>query len=108
MKKICKQCGKEKSMMSWEDTCFSCSKQNELERIQADIKSGEDINIISSDYVICPYCGHAHETCFGYEDFPEIYEEGSHEIMCDECEKEFQLETTVSYSWETRKVDKKC
>lgn len=109
MKKICKQCGKENDIAIWEDTCNSCLSKNALERIQSDIKeaqtTGEKVNTWSDDYVVCPYCGHAHDTCLGYEDFPEIYEEGSHNIKCDECGKEFELMTFISYSWETRKVD---
>ena len=106
MKKACKICGKEKVMFSWEDTCYSCQKEQELKRIQEKIAAGEEkVNTSSIDYVICPYCGYAHETCYGYEDFPELYEEGDHEIKCGECDKTFVMETTVSYSWETRRTD---
>ncbi len=112
MKKLCKECGEIKEMFSWENTCYSCSKKLELERIQADVKeaqtTGDDPDTMSGEYVVCPYCGYAHETCLGYEDFPEIYEEGSHKIECDECGKEFELETMVSRSWETRKAEEKC
>ncbi len=109
MKKVCKECGEIKEMFSWEDHCSSCRKKIALEKVQADIEeaktTGEEVDTWSDDYVICPYCGHAHETCLGYEDFPEIYEEGSHKVECDECGKTFELETSVSYSWETGKVE---
>lgn len=74
--------------------------------IQEQIAAGdEDVDTYSTDYVICPYCGCAHETCLGYEDFPEIYEDGDHELECDECGKIFVMETTVIYSWQTRRAD---
>lgn len=81
MKKSCKICGKIKDFYSWEDnTCYSCQKEKELKRIQEQISLGdEDVDTYSTDYVICPYCGCAHETKLGYEDFPEIYEDGDHE-----------------------------
>ncbi len=56
--------------------------------------------------MICPYCREAIEANLGYEDFPEIYEEGDHEIKCEECGKTFILNTSISYSWETRKKEK--
>lgn len=106
MKKICKRCGKEKEMMSWENMCFQCRKEETLEKTQAAIREAapdESVDTWSDDYVICPYCGAAMETNLGYEDFPEIYEEGDHELECEECEKTFILNTHVSYSWETEK-----
>lgn len=106
MEKPCKICGKIKNLLSWEDTCYSCQKKQELKRIQEQIAAGdEDVDTYSTDYVICPYCGCAHETCLGYEDFPEIYEDGDHELECDECGKIFVMETTVIYSWQTRRAD---
>ena len=53
---------------------------------------------------ICPYCGCALPTDLGYEDFPEIYEEGDHKLTCPECDKDFRLTTRVSYSWETERI----
>ena len=106
MKKACKICGKEKVMFSWEDTCYSCQKEQELKRIQEEIAAGEEeVDTYSTDYVICPYCGHAYKTDVGYEDFPEIFDEGDNEIECGYCGMTYILETTVSYSWETRRTD---
>jgi hypothetical protein len=54
----------------------------------------------------CPFCsGKALDTEYGYEDFPELYEEGDHELECSGCGKTFIMETMVSYSYETRKPD---
>nr|DAV58121.1 MAG TPA: zinc-ribbon domain protein [Caudoviricetes sp.] len=106
MEKICKICGKPRFMLSWEDTCYTCKQKQHLTAIQQMIKDNqEDVDTFSSDYIICPYCGNALDTKYGYEDFPELYEEGDHELECDECGKTFILETMVSYSYETRKPD---
>lgn len=106
MRRTCKICGKVKEMFSWENTCYSCQKEQELKRIQEKIAAGEEkVNTYSTDYVICPYCGYAHETCYGYEDFSELYEEGDHEIECGGCNRTFVMETTISYSWNTRRTD---
>ncbi len=105
MEKICKICGKSRFMFSWEDICCTCKQKEDIAKIQRQIKDNEeDVDTFSTDYVVCPYCGHAMDTCYGYEDFPEIYEEGEHEIECGECEKTFILETMVSYSYETRRT----
>lgn len=107
MQKICKQCGKIFYGLSWETTCYQCHVENDLKRIQKEIRTaepGEDVDTWSSDYVICPHCGYAIDARhLGWCDFPEAYEEGSHKIHCDECDKHFYLETSVSYDWRTEK-----
>ena len=105
MIKTCKRCGKPREMMSWEDTCFSCLKEADLERTQEAIRAGEDPDTTSSDFVICPHCGEAIDAgIIGYADFPEAYTEGDHEIECPGCGKHYTLSTTCSYSWETKKT----
>lgn len=102
MNKVCERCGKTANMLSWETLCYSCMKDKALEDIQTAIECGDDPDTWSDDYVICPYCGSAYEQ-LGYDETPETYIEGCHEVECTECGKRFELETTVSYSWETRK-----
>ena len=107
MEKVCKRCGKIAQMMSFEDYCYACLIQNELERVQLSVKEaepGEDPDTFSSDFVICPYCGHALPNDLGYADFPEMYEEVDHKLTCPECDKDFRLTTSVSYSWETERI----
>ena len=106
MEKICKICGKSRFMFSWEDIFYTCKQKKDLAEIQQKIKNKEsDIDTFSNSYIICQYCGNALDTCYGYEDFPELYEEGDHELECNECGKTFIMETMVSYSYETRKPD---
>ncbi len=108
MKKVCECCGKEFiAFLSWDTKCYKCEKLEHLKKIQDSINEAEPdekVDTFSTDYVVCPYCGNGMETDLGYEDFPEIYEEGDHEIECPECENTFILNTSVSYSWETEKL----
>lgn len=107
---ICARCGKEKHIYGNHKYCMKCEQELEQEKIQQEFKDfyekaeeDEEFDTYSTDYVICPHCGYAIPTDFGYEDFPEAYEDGDHEITCPECDKNFILETSVSYSYETRK-----
>lgn len=103
---LCKRCGKKMTTFSWETMCWQCQKDAALERSVEAVKSGEeDPDTYSTDYVICPYCGSAIEANVSYEDFPELFIDGSHEIECDECRNTFVLETSISYSYETRKCE---
>ncbi|MCD8148849.1 MAG: hypothetical protein LUE92_04635 [Clostridiales bacterium] len=108
--KICKICGQERGMMSWETICFQCAKEKHLKEQQQAIRDGDDSYIYGTETsdsdgcIFCPYCGERTKTYYGHEDFPELYEEGFHKIECPICEKEFELVTDVSFSWETRKV----
>lgn len=108
MIKKCERCGKEAQILSWEKYCVECEIQNRLEEAQKSVResvNGEDIDTYSMDYVICPYCGNALCTDVSYSDFPEIYEEGDHKLTCPECDKDFILNTYVSYSYETERKE---
>lgn len=108
----CKRCGKERWVWDADGICSTCHQEIKQEKIQKDFddfykdaEEGETFDTYSTDFVICPYCGYAIPTDYGYEDFPEAYEDGDHEIDCPECKKTFVLETAVSYSWETKKKE---
>lgn len=108
MKKICENCQKVKDMLPFENKCYSCIKLEALERSRDSIANPDDyggIDTFSEDYVICPYCGDAVEVDIGYEEFPELYEDGDHELECDGCGKKFILETSVSYYYKTRRLE---
>ncbi len=100
----CKMCGKYYKL-AWVNSgyCDECFKIHNLEKIRESIKDG-DADTFSDDYVVCPYCGFA----IGDEDladYPELYEDGEHEISCIECDKKFKVETMVSYDWETHRME---
>ena len=107
---ICKRCGKAFNSLFGAEHCWKCQKELALERTQDAIRTGDETSIdydtASDDYVICPYCGDA--TCFQwgcYEDCPEHYEEGSHDIVCENCGKIFELNVCLTYSCETFKKE---
>jgi hypothetical protein len=101
MIKICKTCGKEKKyMMSWETECYSCRKENHAREIRRQIEDGEITSVDCEDEVYCPYCGRKQEAECDDETF---YVEGEYRFTCCECEKEFWVETRVSYSYSTRR-----
>lgn len=97
--KVCKTCGEEKNyMMSWETECYSCRKENQMREIRRQIEEEEITEVDCEDEVYCPYCGAVHEAeC----DDDRFYVEGEYEFTCYECEKEFLVDTQVSYSYST-------
>lgn len=83
MKKICKICGKSRCMFPWEDICYTCRPKKDLTEIQQRIKDNqEDVDTFSSNYIICPYCGNALDTEYGYEDFPELTSNHRANVHC--------------------------
>lgn len=105
--KLCERCKEKMTMFSWETMCYQCQKEHALEMAVEAIKNGEnDIDTYSTDYVICPYCGNAYEANVSYEDFPELFIDGTHEIECQECGKTFFLHTNISYDYKTEKMEK--
>jgi len=51
--------------------------------------------------IYCPYCGWEMEA----EAECQEYDEGEMEKECYKCEKTFNLETNVSVTWSTSKID---
>ena len=100
----CKRCGK-KAVLAWMNNglCIDCYRKKQLDDIRISIDEGEP-DTFSSDYVVCPYCGNAISD-EGLIDYPELYEDGEHELLCDQCGKTFEVDTMVSYSWETHKIE---
>ena len=105
MEKICARCGKKKNLLSWKTMCYKCQMEAAEERTVEKIKRGESTSTFAEDNVICPWCGSIRRTNVGWEDFPEIYEDGTHEMVCDECGKLFELTTRVSYSYDTERIE---
>ena len=109
MDKICERCGKKFYGLSWDRLCYSCMKEDNLEKTQAAIRSGDEDNLyldtFSEDYVICPWCGDAVEFQPGWDSCPEHYEEGFHDMICENCGKKFELKIMCSWSCETQKLE---
>lgn len=100
----CKRCGKEYSL-AWisNGLCNDCLRKKRLTDIRTSIGEDEP-DTFSSDYIVCPYCGNA----IGEEDlidYPELYEDGEHELLCEECGKKFKVDTMVIHDWETHRME---
>lgn len=100
----CKRCGKYYEL-AWINGgyCNDCFKFQKLKEIRESIKEGEP-DTFSSDYVVCPYCGAAISD-EDLIDYPDLYEEGEHELECGDCGKKFKADTMISYHWETHKME---
>lgn len=90
-------------MMPWETECYSCRKENHTREIRRQIEDGEITEVDCEDEIYCPYCGLGHEA--DCED-DRFYVEGEYEFICHECEKEFLVDTQVSYSYSTSRKKK--
>ena len=101
----CKRCGKECAAWINGGLCYDCLRKKHLEDIRESIIEGEP-DTFSDEYIVCPYCGAAISD-EDLIDYPELYEDGEHEISCIECDKKFKVDTSVSYSWETHKMEDK-
>lgn len=51
-------------------------------------------------WIICPECGNTMENVGRW---PELYNEGTHRIICDDCGEEINVETriTTRYDFDT-------
>jgi len=47
----------------------------------------------------CPYCRHIADV-YNFED-GKLYDEDVHEVWCSECDNNFEVETHVSYDFES-------
>ena len=98
--KSCERCGKTIKSYCYETMCYKCSKEKNLEGIKESILSGEKLSTYGEDEVICPWCGEVLEVdC----ETDELYVDGQHVMRCYDCNKEFTLSTSVSYSYSTER-----
>jgi len=98
-KRECPGCGKEADLMTWETNCYRCRQKDYSNGIMAEIISGEKEETYCEDEVYCPHCGEVQTMT----DCWDHYEEGEHEYTCQDCDKEFVIDTTVRYLFSTRR-----
>jgi hypothetical protein len=56
--------------------------------------------VLHDSLVRCPHCRHAWNVYEG--DNYALLKEDTHQVTCPECEREFEVETRVSYSFTSR------
>lgn len=105
---VCLSCGinrKDLTEPPWGDekgfVCKSCEAkriENKIEDFQA--TEPEEMDFYSNDKIICPNCGNEHES--DGED-SAFYAEDNHDYDCGECDYEFNVETTISFSYQSSK-----
>ena len=96
-------------MFSSENTCWSCQREIELESIKTRVqeaKENEEVDTGSNEYIICPYCGEANDSCDLSLDHPEIMVDGDHIVTCQDCGEDFIVNSSVTYYYKTYKKDK--
>lgn len=71
----------------YETSCYDCQSLS------------DGVSSVHSRFIRCPKC---HTTWDPYEseDY-NVFEEGEHEVWCSECEHEFVVSTTVSFSFDS-------
>ncbi len=57
-----------------------------------------------SDFIRCPKCKESmsvHDEMSVHDDMYRLYEDGSHEMSCQNCDHDFEIVTHVTYSFES-------
>lgn len=99
----CSVCGKPTHVLSWVSNprCADCNKKAYMDALKNDLLSGKETNTFCEDDIICPYCGEIYEI----EDEYDLYSEGGHEVECPFCEKKFKVDTHVSFTFDTERIE---
>lgn len=72
---------------------------NEEKKRLAALKAGDAYDFWGLDDPKCPHCGEVYSV--HDNEAWELYEDGTHEADCPECEMQFTVTTNVSYSFST-------
>ena len=85
------RCSKCDNIIFWhkgyESLCMECEDID---------KPGE---LHHSDFIRCPRCGSLEDV--QYSEQYELYEDGEHSVMCDECDFEYEISTYVKYTFKS-------
>lgn len=88
---LCYECGGMARLLGGPGHQVLCTSCEKLGRMDDEVDHASRLR--------CPHCGHIHIVMGGdWEDY-EIFNEGEHEVFCYGCNKKFQIETHVSYSF---------
>lgn len=59
------------------------------------LKNGDE-DVSHNDLLRCPHCGKLEDV---HNDHYDLFEEGEHQFRCYECDKNYLVQTRVSYSF---------
>lgn len=101
MTRDCKTCGR--PIKDWQrgDLCYSCKIQEYNKITSENLRSSEMTSTTCEDEIFCPWCGEI----YNIDDEYELYGEGEHDLTCHHCDKEFSVETNVTYSFSTERKE---
>jgi len=72
----------------------------EINKIQAIIDSIPDYFGVEEE-IVCPHCGDAQ----GFtSDNTSLYDENTYKYTCENCGKDYELSSSMSFSWSTEKL----
>ncbi len=98
--KMCVRCGKRTVILGASgDYCYSCNVDIYNENLKQSLLDDEDCETDCETDVFCPYCGEIQESDEG-----QFYKEGTKIVCCGDCNKEFKLDTEISYYYSTRRL----
>ena len=92
----CPTCGRIKYIATREAECFDCREKRYENELKQSIRDGKTTSTVFETQIYCPYCGEIYEA-----DGDVAHEEGTHVVECMRCGKEFTVETSVRYFYDT-------
>ncbi len=97
--KLCIKCGRHPAVGLFNKLCSSCNIETYNCGIKENLINNENTETSGESDVFCPYCGEIQ-----INDEGQFSEEGTENVYCGDCGKEFELETEVSYSYSTKRI----
>jgi len=74
-----------------------------LEALKKAQDAGWNLEFFANEQPKCPHCGASHD--ISQSGTYRLYEEGEHELTCGDCDRDFKVQTRVSYSFSTDEQD---
>jgi uncharacterized Zn-finger protein len=75
------------------------SDSGRLAALKSASRTSDDLELFRNKDPKCPHCGYVCR--IADHEWWELYDDGDHEVTCPSCDREFTVETCVSYSFST-------
>lgn len=102
----CRRCGKAWSAHKEAGILGRMCPNSSYERYAGKFWRGK-LDLEYTDEPVCPYCGEQ-KSVADAEDWSLLDNDNIHSRTCGDCEREYDVETHVSYSFTTSKPDGDC